>query len=82
MIRISSLENPLLTCFASDCLTGVMTELLHLMNAVANQGRGSDGRKWQHPSDLTRRCADVVGGKGQIAWSVGGNNNNGTIVCI
>ncbi|KAF4089934.1 hypothetical protein AMELA_G00043870 [Ameiurus melas] len=34
---------------------GVMTELLHLMKTVANQERGSDGRKWQHPSDLTRR---------------------------
>ncbi|XP_047668770.1 S100P-binding protein isoform X2 [Tachysurus fulvidraco] len=34
---------------------GVMTELFHLMNTVANQDRGGDGRKWQHPSDLTRR---------------------------
>ncbi|KAK2853070.1 hypothetical protein Q7C36_008271 [Tachysurus vachellii] len=34
---------------------GVMTELFHLMNTVANQDRAGDGRKWQHPSDLTRR---------------------------
>ncbi|KAB5582109.1 hypothetical protein PHYPO_G00183390 [Pangasianodon hypophthalmus] len=34
---------------------GVMNELLQLMNAIANQRRGHDGRKWQHPSDLTRR---------------------------
>lgn len=50
--------------------TGVMTELLHLMNAVANQGSGSEGRKWQHPSDLTRRYADAVGGEGQVDWYV------------
>ncbi|XP_046722750.1 S100P-binding protein-like isoform X2 [Silurus meridionalis] len=34
---------------------GVMTELLCLMKDVANQGRGGIGRRWQHPSDLTRR---------------------------
>ncbi|KAL6487961.1 hypothetical protein MHYP_G00045870 [Metynnis hypsauchen] len=34
---------------------GVMTELLNLMNTVANQGNGSYGRPWQHPSDLTHR---------------------------
>ncbi|MCI4376813.1 hypothetical protein PGIGA_G00192820 [Pangasianodon gigas] len=34
---------------------GVMNELLQLMNTIANQRRGRDGRKWQHPSDLTRR---------------------------
>lgn len=72
MIGISSVD-PSLTCFASDCLAGVMTELMHLMDAVANQGRGSDGRKWQHPSDLSCRYADTVGGKGQIVWCVGGN---------
>lgn len=47
-----------------------MTELLHLMNAVANQGSGSEGRKWQHPSDLTRRYTDAVGGEGQVDWYV------------
>lgn len=50
-----------------------MTELMHLMDAVANQGRGRDGRKWQHPSDLSRRYADNVGGEGQIGRCVGGN---------
>ncbi|KAK3553931.1 hypothetical protein QTP70_015275, partial [Hemibagrus guttatus] len=39
---------------ADNVEDGAMTELLHLMNTVANQGGGSDGRKWQHPSDLTR----------------------------
>ncbi|KAL7889316.1 hypothetical protein AOLI_G00015740 [Acnodon oligacanthus] len=34
---------------------GVMTELLNLMNTVANQENGSYGRPWQHPSDLTHR---------------------------
>ncbi|KAM9571001.1 S100P-binding protein isoform 1-T2 [Salvelinus alpinus] len=34
---------------------GVMTELLNLMNHVAEQGPGTNGRQWQHPSDLTRR---------------------------
>ncbi|XP_062851501.1 S100P-binding protein-like [Trichomycterus rosablanca] len=34
---------------------GVMAELLHLMNAVANQRAQSDGRQWQHPSDLSSR---------------------------
>ncbi|XP_024285732.1 uncharacterized protein LOC112256612 [Oncorhynchus tshawytscha] len=34
---------------------GVMTELLNLMNHVADQRPGTDGRQWQHPSDLTRR---------------------------
>ncbi|KAK1791957.1 hypothetical protein P4O66_013930, partial [Electrophorus voltai] len=34
---------------------GVVTELLHLMSAVANQETGRDGSQWQHPSDLTRR---------------------------
>ncbi|KAF5896608.1 uncharacterized protein DAT39_013689, partial [Clarias magur] len=33
---------------------GVMSELLHLMDTVANREREIDGRKWQHPSDLTR----------------------------
>ncbi|KAG7334435.1 hypothetical protein KOW79_002842 [Hemibagrus wyckioides] len=40
---------------ADNVEDGAMTELLHLMNTVANQGGVSDGRKWQHPSDLTRR---------------------------
>ncbi|XP_053088387.1 uncharacterized protein LOC113542132 isoform X2 [Pangasianodon hypophthalmus] len=39
----------------TDNVEGVMNELLQLMNAIANQRRGHDGRKWQHPSDLTRR---------------------------
>ncbi|CAB1335087.1 unnamed protein product [Coregonus sp. 'balchen'] len=34
---------------------GVMTELLKLMNHVADQVPGTNGRQWQHPSDLTRR---------------------------
>ncbi|XP_020357327.1 S100P-binding protein [Oncorhynchus kisutch] len=34
---------------------GVMTELLNLMNHVADQRPGTNGRQWQHPSDLTRR---------------------------
>uniref|UniRef100_A0A4W5Q038 S100P-binding protein n=1 Tax=Hucho hucho TaxID=62062 RepID=A0A4W5Q038_9TELE len=34
---------------------GVITELLNLMNHVAEQGPGPNGRQWQHPSDLTRR---------------------------
>ncbi|XP_034381202.1 S100P-binding protein-like [Cyclopterus lumpus] len=34
---------------------GVMTELLTLMNQVADQRQGTDGKQWQHPSDLTRR---------------------------
>ncbi|KAM9477100.1 S100P-binding protein isoform 2-T7 [Clarias gariepinus] len=42
---------------------GVMSELLHLMDTVANRERGIDGRKWQHPSDLTRRYAGTVRGK-------------------
>ncbi|KAK9533422.1 hypothetical protein VZT92_008540 [Zoarces viviparus] len=33
----------------------VMTELLTLMNHVAYQRPGADGRQWQHPTDLTRR---------------------------
>ncbi|KAF1375087.1 hypothetical protein PFLUV_G00235770 [Perca fluviatilis] len=33
----------------------VMTELLSLMTHVADQASGTDGRQWQHPSDLTRR---------------------------
>uniref|UniRef100_A0A4W5PYH3 S100P-binding protein n=1 Tax=Hucho hucho TaxID=62062 RepID=A0A4W5PYH3_9TELE len=33
----------------------VITELLNLMNHVAEQGPGPNGRQWQHPSDLTRR---------------------------
>lgn len=57
-----------------------MSELLHLMNTVANQGRGSDGIKWQHPSDLTRRYADNAGGKGQVDWCVSDNKNNDIIV--
>uniref|UniRef100_A0A674EPL3 S100P-binding protein n=1 Tax=Salmo trutta TaxID=8032 RepID=A0A674EPL3_SALTR len=38
-----------------DAGEGVMTELLNLMNHVAEQGPGTNGRQWQHPSDLTRR---------------------------
>ncbi|XP_010877556.2 uncharacterized protein LOC105015825 [Esox lucius] len=34
---------------------GVMTELVNLMNHVADQGPGTNSRQWQHPSDLTRR---------------------------
>ncbi|XP_068436518.1 S100P-binding protein-like isoform X2 [Clinocottus analis] len=34
---------------------GVMTELQNLMNNVANQRPGTHGKRWQHPSDLTRR---------------------------
>ncbi|XP_031144496.2 S100P-binding protein isoform X2 [Sander lucioperca] len=33
----------------------VMSELLTLMTRVADQASGTDGRQWQHPSDLTRR---------------------------
>ncbi|XP_032356464.1 S100P-binding protein [Etheostoma spectabile] len=33
----------------------VMTELLTLMTHVADQASGTDGRQWQHPSDLTCR---------------------------
>ncbi|KAM8917569.1 S100P-binding protein [Spinachia spinachia] len=33
----------------------VMTELVNLMNRVADQRPGTQGRPWQHPSDLTRR---------------------------
>uniref|UniRef100_A0AAQ4QGI6 S100P-binding protein n=1 Tax=Gasterosteus aculeatus aculeatus TaxID=481459 RepID=A0AAQ4QGI6_GASAC len=33
----------------------VMTELVNLMNHVADQRPGTCGRPWQHPSDLTRR---------------------------
>ncbi|XP_031703826.1 S100P-binding protein isoform X2 [Anarrhichthys ocellatus] len=33
----------------------VMTELLTLMDHVADQRPGADGRQWQHPTDLTRR---------------------------
>ena len=33
----------------------VMTELMNLMTHVANQTQCTDGRQWQHPSDLTRR---------------------------
>ncbi|XP_044022803.1 uncharacterized protein LOC122861864 isoform X2 [Siniperca chuatsi] len=33
----------------------VMTELLNLMTHVAEQTPGTNGRQWQHPSDLTRR---------------------------
>ncbi|XP_054470340.1 S100P-binding protein-like [Anoplopoma fimbria] len=33
----------------------VMTELMTLMTHVADQKPGTDGRRWQHPSDLTRR---------------------------
>ncbi|XP_035808318.2 uncharacterized protein LOC111574638 [Amphiprion ocellaris] len=34
---------------------GVMSELLNLMSHVAKQTAGSNGTRWQHPSDLTRR---------------------------
>ncbi|KAM6917429.1 S100P-binding protein [Lycodopsis pacificus] len=33
----------------------VMTELRTLMDHVADQRPGADGRQWQHPTDLTRR---------------------------
>uniref|UniRef100_A0AAQ6AIM8 S100P-binding protein n=1 Tax=Amphiprion ocellaris TaxID=80972 RepID=A0AAQ6AIM8_AMPOC len=33
----------------------VMSELLNLMSHVAKQTAGSNGTRWQHPSDLTRR---------------------------
>ncbi|XP_056587812.1 S100P-binding protein-like isoform X2 [Triplophysa dalaica] len=43
----------------------VMTELHHLMNAVAGQRyghqSGRDGTHWQHPADLTRRNYCVRG---------------------
>nr|XP_023841964.1 uncharacterized protein LOC111962957 [Salvelinus alpinus] len=39
---------------------GVMTELLNLMNHVAEQGPGTNGRQWQHPSDLTRSMEEEV----------------------
>ncbi|KAF3844642.1 hypothetical protein F7725_007805 [Dissostichus mawsoni] len=32
-----------------------MSELMTLMNSVADQSPGADGKQWQHPSDLTRR---------------------------
>ncbi|KAK5857133.1 hypothetical protein PBY51_010399 [Eleginops maclovinus] len=32
-----------------------MSELMMLMNSVADQKPGAGGKQWQHPSDLTRR---------------------------
>ncbi|XP_033980171.1 uncharacterized protein LOC117477577 [Trematomus bernacchii] len=32
-----------------------MSELMTLMNSVADQSPGADGKQWQHPSNLTRR---------------------------
>ncbi|XP_014189060.1 S100P-binding protein [Haplochromis burtoni] len=34
---------------------GVMSELLSVMNRVAGEKAGKDGKRWQHPSDFTRR---------------------------
>ncbi|CAI5695317.1 unnamed protein product [Oreochromis niloticus] len=34
---------------------GVMSELLSVMNRVAGERAGKDGKRWQHPSDFTRR---------------------------
>ncbi|XP_030614979.1 S100P-binding protein [Archocentrus centrarchus] len=34
---------------------GVVSELLRMMNHVADERADRDGRRWQHPSDLTRR---------------------------
>lgn len=48
--------------FSFDVLTsvppsGVMSELLSVMNRVAGEKAGKDGKRWQHPSDFTRRYA-------------------------
>lgn len=48
--------------FSFDVLTsvppsGVMSELLSVMNRVAGERAGKDGKRWQHPSDFTRRYA-------------------------
>lgn len=48
--------------FSFDVLTsvppsGVMSELLSVLNRVAGEKAGKDGKQWQHPSDFTRRYA-------------------------
>ncbi|KAI4903440.1 hypothetical protein NFI96_014477 [Prochilodus magdalenae] len=54
-MAVSAHKIPCTIHFDSICLVGVMTELLHLMNTVANQGNERYGKSWQHPSDLSRR---------------------------
>lgn len=51
--------------FSFDVLTsvppsGVMSELLSVMNRVAGEKAGKDGKRWQHPSDFTRRYATFL----------------------
>lgn len=38
-----------------------MAELMNLMTHVADQTPDTNGRQWQHPSDLTRRYIILIG---------------------